>query len=387
MEPKDSEGPGALVAGRYKLVARAGEGGMAEVWSAEVTGAEGFRKRVALKRIHSHLAHSETYRAMFVREACLAAELDHPNVVQVFDLGEDPAGLYLVMEWVQGVTLKDIAELCDAYGVRLTPALSAALVIEVLRGLEAAHGHQVWEDDGGRRDAPIIHRDVSPSNVLLTVSGGVKLADFGLARALDSAGLTPDGIVKGKLAYLAPELLRGTAPTPQSDLFSVGILLWEVFAGRRRYGGMKDGEIVQALVRGDPPAPLETLNPDVPEPLRAVVTRAVSPDPAQRFPNASAFARTLSDILRRIPERTDATRIHREVTTAMEALRRLRARQRTATPSTLGAPAAPPNLLRGRTLPPAGSAPQGPPAAGASPPEDRASIAIPLVQGGSRRED
>lgn len=312
-----------LIAGRYRLLERVGEGGMAEVWRAESAGVEGFRKQVAVKRIHTHLAHSDTYRAMFIREACLTAVLDHPNIVQVFDLGEDHLGLFLVMEWVKGVTLKDVATLCSTHGVRMTPALTAAIGINVLRALEGAHGHIEETDEGLRRSAPIIHRDISPSNVLLSVSGSVKLADFGLARALDKAGLTPDGIVKGKLAYLAPESLKGSQASPQTDIYAVGVLLWEALANRRLFGGKRDAEIVQSLVRGDRPPPMLDVAPEVPKAIGDAVDKALRVDPAERHASASVFARALSDALRRIPERTDATRMAREFQGARDAYERL----------------------------------------------------------------
>ncbi len=305
-----------------------GEGGMAEVWKAESLGAAGFRKAVAIKRIHRHLADTETYREMFIREACLTAALDHANIVQVFDLGEDAHGLYLVMEWVEGVTLKDIATLCEAYNVQLSPALACALGIEVLRALEAAHGHSERQPDGPARPSPIIHRDITPSNVLLSVRGNVKLADFGLARALDSAGLTPDGVVKGKLAYLAPEIVRGHALTPSSDLYSVGLVLWEILCARRLFAGLTDGEIVSRIVRGTAPPPILSIRPSVPEALAAVVETALAAEPDARHASASAFARALGDVLRRLPERTDATRIAREVAGAQVALGRLHASER-----------------------------------------------------------
>ncbi len=315
--------PGTVIAGRYKLITRAGEGGMAEVWRAEALGVAGFRKRVALKRIHGHLADVEAYRAMFVREACLAAELDHANIVQVFDLGEDASGLYLVMEWVEGVTLKDIEGLCTRYGVRLSPALGCGIGISVLRALEAAHARTARRSDGSVHPSPVIHRDISPSNVLLSVRGDVKLGDFGLARALDGAGFTPDGIVKGKLAYLSPETLRGHPVSTASDLYAVAVLVWEMLAGRRLYAGLKDGEVVEAIVRREQPLPVRSQAPDVPEAVAAVVERGLSPEVGSRWPSASVFARALGDVLRRLPERTDPTRIAREVQSARVALGKL----------------------------------------------------------------
>lgn len=173
METTDS--PGSVVGGRYVLLELAGRGGMAEVWRAEQQGAEGFRRVVAVKRIHPHLAASSQYRALFVREAQVNAALDHPNVVQVLDFGQDGGGLYIAMEWVEGLTMRDIASLCRAFRVQTSPVLVAAIGIEVLRALEAAHGHMVRSAHGVQH-RPIFHRDLAPSNVLLSVRGVVKLA-------------------------------------------------------------------------------------------------------------------------------------------------------------------------------------------------------------------
>jgi serine/threonine protein kinase len=317
---------GTLIAGRYSLVELAGRGGMAEVWRADLVGAEGFRRPVALKRILRHLVNSANHRKMFVREAQISATLDHPNIVQVYDFGEDKAGLYIAMEWVEGLTMKDLATLCTVTDVRTSAALVAALGIEVLRGLEAAHENVVVAPDGTARREPIIHRDVSPSNVMLSIRGVAKLADFGLARVLTATGpgaLTPAGVVKGKLAYMAPEILRGKPPSVVSDVYSCGVMLWELVCGGRLFAG--EGDIVTALVRGTRAVPVRSRRPDVPEALAAAIDRAVDPDPAVRFPSASAFARGLSDALRTVPERTDTSRLAQEITGAVAAWRRHRA--------------------------------------------------------------
>jgi serine/threonine-protein kinase len=318
---------GTLVGGRYRLIELAGQGGMAEVWRADLEGAEGFRRPVAVKRILRHLVNSKEHRAMFVQEACLTATVDHPNVVQIYDFGEDPSGLFIVMEWVEGITLSNLAALCTVHGVLPSPALAAAVGIEVLRGLEAAHENVVLEPDGSTRKAQIIHRDISPSNVMLSIRGIVKLADFGLARAMHQAAgaLTPAGFVKGKLAYMAPEILRGKPASPQTDIYSTGVMLWEMICGRRLFAGKTD--VVGALLRSERAPSIRELRPDAPPTLAAAVDRALSIDAGERYVSASAFARALSDVLRTIPERTDTSRLAREVVNATVAWRRLVAEQ------------------------------------------------------------
>jgi serine/threonine protein kinase len=321
--------PGTLLGNRYRLVELAGKGGMAEVWRGELIGAEGFKRPVAVKRVLRALLTSKDHRQMFIGEAQLTAMLDHPNVVQVYDFGEDEHGLYLAMEWVEGLNLLQLLRLLTEHKVKSSCALMAAIGIEMLRGLEAAHENVVVEHDGTMKPTPIIHRDVSPSNVMLSIRGIVKLADFGLARALNRAvvgGITPAGVVKGKLAYMAPEVLRGKPASAQSDVFSAGVVLWEAMAGRRLHGSASEQDIVMSLIRGEHPPALLAHRADAPAALAAAVDRALETDPARRYQSASEFARALSDVLRTIPERTDTSRLSREVTGAVQELRRAAAR-------------------------------------------------------------
>jgi serine/threonine protein kinase len=305
-----------LLGGRYQLVSLAGKGGMAEVWRGESLGAAGFRRSVAIKRVHTHMLNSEHLREMFIEEARVTSMLDHPNIVQVYDFGQEQDAFYLVMEWVEGMTLRDFIDANTASGVETSPEVYGAIGIEVLHALDAAHTHVTRRSDGTTQAFPIIHRDVSPSNVLLSVRGIVKLADFGFARAFDRSQMTPAGIVKGKIAYLAPEQARGAPASERTDLYSCGIMLWEMICQRRLHEGKSQRSIAKALIRPEPHPRVCDVRPSVPAALGAVIDRALAIDPDERYPSASEFSRALKDALRLIPERTDATRIAVEVAAA-----------------------------------------------------------------------
>jgi len=282
--PRKTEG---LVGGRYELVERAGEGGMAVVWRAIMHGAAGFSRPVALKEMKPGLRDDARQVAMFVEEARLGSCLLHPNIAQVLDFTEDDAGTYwLVTEWVEGM---DFGSLLHAYRVRherLPWSLVALIAAGALRGLAAAHERH--SPDG--TPIPIIHRDVSPQNILLGTGGAVKLTDFGLARARDRTSvLTTPGFIKGKLAYLAPELVGGAAASPQSDIFAMGGVLWEALVGRPLFTGDNDRDILRKIHRGEVP-PVSELRPGLPKLLDYAVGRALGRTPGERYATATLMA-------------------------------------------------------------------------------------------------
>lgn len=289
-----SQGSQRLIAGKYELVERAGEGGMAVVWRAVMHGAAGFSRPVALKQMKAELREQERQVAMFVEEARLGSCLLHPNIVQVLDFVDDEDGSYwLVTEWVEGL---DFASLLRHYHVRrerIPWPLAAMVGIGALRGLAAAHERHAADGT----PVPVVHRDVSPQNILLGTGGAVKLSDFGLARARDRTSvLTTPGFIKGKLGYLAPELVGGAQASPHSDLFSLGSVLWEALSGHPLFTGKNDREVLRAIHRGQVPA-VSSERDGLPKLLVYTVSRALSRQPSERHASASAMAQDLEAAL------------------------------------------------------------------------------------------
>ncbi len=279
---------GQLVQGRYELLELAGTGGMAKVYRAVVRGAAGFQRQVALKRIREQLTQGTEFVRMFIEEARVCSELDHGNIVQVYDFGVDPQGYFLVMEWVDGVHLGEYMDALAARGQALPWRNAAAIAVQVLAGLSAAHERV----DAAGRAAPVIHRDVTPQNILLSVNGIAKLTDFGLARAADRAPMTGPDVVKGKLSYLAPELIFGQPATAQSDLYALGIVLWEALSGERLFWAETAGERVRKARDAEIP-PLAARRPTLPRSLLAIVERALQRDPRARFSSAEVMQHAL----------------------------------------------------------------------------------------------
>ncbi len=306
-------GPDALVAGRYQLIELAGDGGMACVYRAFTRGAAGFQRMVALKRVHDHLAGSTEFVRMFIEEARISSELEHANIVQVHDFGFDGGGYFLVMEWVDGLHLGQYAASYKQRGEPVPYRYVAALGAQMLAGLASAH--ERVNADGV--SAPVIHRDVTPHNVLLSVHGVVKLADFGLARAMDRARMTSPDVVKGKLSYLAPELVQGKPAGPQSDLYAVGISLWETLTGERLYAGDTDAERIRKVREAEVP-PVEALRSDLPDALVAIVHRALARDPDARFGSAHEMEHALLRLMGGDP--VNASELGRSVREARVAL-------------------------------------------------------------------
>lgn len=286
--------PAPLMLGPYELIQRIASGGMAEVYLSRRAGPHGFQKLVAVKRILPQLAQDPDFLAMFIDEARVCARLAHPNIVQVFDFGEHDGELYMAMEYVDGTTAARLVRAAAARGEDVP--LEAALYIaqSVLRGLDYAHNAR--DDDG--RPLALVHRDVSPGNVLIDRSGAVKLTDFGIARAAEIERRTDAGQLKGKLGYMSPEQVVGKELDARSDLFTAAIVLAELVMLRPLFSGPNEIEVLMRIRDADLSV-IDRAGSRVPDDVKEILIRAMARDRALRYPSASAFAEALEEVLRR----------------------------------------------------------------------------------------
>jgi len=278
---------------RYQVVQRVDVGGMAEIYRGKGLSLQGIEKTVAIKRILPTLTSKPKFVTMFLDEARLAMRLNHANIVQVFDVGRSGGTYFLIMEFVEGDNLKRVLEAVMGRGERVPVPIACFIVAEVCKGLQYAHN---LRDDHGKH-LRIVHRDISPSNILLSKSGEVKITDFGLAKALTHVELTDPGIIKGKFSYLCPEAIDENAEIDhRADIFSLGIMLWEMVAGRRLFMADTDAAILDLVERAEVPS-LRKLVPDVPPELEDVIGKALAKSPANRFSSAAAFGDAVLDML------------------------------------------------------------------------------------------
>ncbi len=261
--------PPGIPFGRYRLLRRLARGGMAEVFLARLHGAEGFERRVAIKRILPHLSDSEEFRAMFMDEARLAALLSHPNVVHIYDFGREGEHDYIAMEFVDGISLAQMIHWAAKRPVSFEHA--ARIAADVCAGLHYAH-HLV---DGSGNAQELVHRDVSPQNILVTWDGVVKLVDFGIAKAAWQSSRTRPGMVKGKWSYMSPEQCEGRKLDGRSDIFSLGVVLYELLTGTPRYR-RDDAEAAMHEIRDGKPIDLAERRPGIPDELVQIVRRATA---------------------------------------------------------------------------------------------------------------
>ena len=286
--------PAPLMLGPYELLQRIATGGMAEVYLARRAGPHGFQKVVAVKRILPQLAQDSDFVAMFVDEARVCARLAHPNIVQVFDFGEHDGELYMAMEFVDGTTAARLVRAAASRGEEVPLDAALYIALSVLRGLDYAHNAR--DDEGKPLD--LVHRDVSPGNVLIDRSGAVKLTDFGIARAAEIERRTDAGQLKGKLGYMSPEQVVGRELDARSDLFTVGIVLAELVMLRPLFSGPSEIDVLMRIRDADIGV-LDRAGSRVPDDVRAVLFRALARDRALRYPSAAAFAEGIEEILRR----------------------------------------------------------------------------------------
>jgi serine/threonine-protein kinase len=283
---------GVVTLGRYELVQPLGVGGMAQVFKARAVGPGGFRRDVVVKRILPEHGRDAEFIRMFVDEAKLLGLLHHPNVVQVYDFGEEDGVLFLALEYVDGPSLSRVLRTLRGANKRMPPAIAAFVAREICRALACVH--ELRDDQG--RPLGAVHRDVTPSNVILTPAGEVKLLDFGVATFKHALQATKSGTVKGKPAYLAPEQLEGKTIDGRVDLFALGIVMHEMLTLQHLFAGDSDLGTVKQIMEMEIPKP-SAKRDDVPETLDHVVMRALERDRARRFASAAEMAAALDDFV------------------------------------------------------------------------------------------
>ncbi len=276
--------------GRYELISRLSRGGMAELYLGVHEGPGGFRKFVCIKRILPDLREEEQFVEMFLDEARLSAGLSHANVCQVFELGQEGDELFIAMEYVAGLDASRMQKLLGKRGQRLPVGVAVAVVRNACFGLHAAH---TFTSPSGRA-LPIVHRDFTPRNVMVSYAGAVKVVDFGIAKAAGGLGRTRAGSVKGSSAYMSPEQIRGEPLGPTTDVFSAGAVLFELLTGRRAFPGADDAQSMYQVLQVEPPDP-RALSPQVPERLASITLQALSKESAARPQSALELARALED--------------------------------------------------------------------------------------------
>jgi serine/threonine protein kinase len=275
--------------GRYRVDTLLARGGMGEVYLGSVTGANGFARRVVIKVLRGDLVGSEKFAMMFVDEACIAAQLSHPNIVQTLDFDVEDGEVFLVAEYVAGCDLRALL----APQPEISYEHAVTIIAELAAGLASAH------DACDATGAPLqlIHRDVSPSNVLLGVRGEVKIADFGVAKARSRSYQTVSNTIKGKVPYMAPEQIRGGSLDRRADVFSLGVLLFELSTGSRLYSGGSNTRAMEAILRGELPDP-RTRRADYPLALLGIVRRALAFDREERYGSAGELIDDLDALTR-----------------------------------------------------------------------------------------
>ena len=281
--------------GRYELLARLATGGMGEIFLARLEGAEGFAKLFAIKRVLPHLAGDPRFRAMLSAEARIASMMTHANICHVYELGETDGQLYIVMEYLEGVSVLPLLRKVSRAGEQLDLGLICGVIQQATDGLHYAHE---LKDRSGEY-LGIVHRDVTPSNLFVTEAGVVKLLDFGIAKVKDASAHTQTGTVKGKYAYMAPEQLRGAQVDRRVDVFALGVVLYEMLALRRLFQRKTDYLTFRAVME-QPIADIRHYRRDCPDALAAVLARALDRDPARRFDTARQLGTAALDAIRAV---------------------------------------------------------------------------------------
>jgi serine/threonine protein kinase len=284
--------PGTRI-GRYCIDELIARGGMGEVWLATAHGVGGFAKKVVLKTILPQLAQDDAYVRMLINEASISARLNHPNIVQVFDLEYIEGHYFIAMEYLPGRTLNQLMKQLDGNEERAAPWLAATVAASCCDGLQYAHDYR----DEQEQSLGLLHRDISPSNIMLTFAGGVTILDFGIAKTSTSEQLTAHGGVKGKFHYMPPERIRGLPGDRRSDVYSLGVVLYQMLAWRRPFHADNDGALIERILRAEP-APIARSAPWLNPRLEVIVLKAMAKRPADRYQEAAHLASDLRGYLR-----------------------------------------------------------------------------------------
>jgi serine/threonine-protein kinase len=272
--------------GRYAVLGHVADGGMGSVYLGRAEGAYGFERLVAIKTIRRQFGGDERFRQMFLDEVRILSRIEHPNVARVFDVGADGDAPYLVLEWIDGDSVAALLRAANERDEPLPLSHAIRIVAEACSGLHAAHELA----DAVGRPLGVVHRDVSPQNILVSTGGDVKVIDFGVAKARDRLAETRDGTLKGRINYMAPEHVLGREVDRRADVFALGALLYELLSGRAPYAASNEAATLHQLVQGEPPVPLPA---SVPPGVARVVSRALGHDPAERYATADELRRAL----------------------------------------------------------------------------------------------
>ena len=290
--------------GEFDLLGRLGSGGLATVFLARAAGAHGFRRLVALKVLHAHLREDTDLVHQLLEEAKLAARIRHVNVVPVLDVGEDDGGAFLVMEYVEGASLSTLQKRAKMAGKSLPLGIGLRVLCDALAGLHAAHE---LRDDHDRL-LSVVHRDFSPQNILVGVDGSARLTDFGIAKFEQAMKLTKTGQIKGKVPYMAPEQARGRPLDRRSDVWSAGVLAWEILTGRGLYSSFDEVTALLEIVSTDAPR-VRGVKSDLPQALDDAVAWALTRELEQRCPSARALSKSLSEAAEELGGLADAAEV------------------------------------------------------------------------------
>jgi len=325
------------IANKYFPLFELGQGGMGTVILAVVRGPGGFNKLQVVKALRPELADNPDFLTMFLDEARLSARINHAHVVQTNEVGFDGTSYFLAMEYLEGQSLEAFMLRAAKKGP-LEPQVFVRILVDACAGLH--HAHELLDFEG--RPLNVVHRDVSPHNIFITYDGQTKVLDFGIAKAADSSAQTRTGIIKGKVAYMAPEQFRSGSVDRRADVFALGAILWRVIAGRRLWKNMTDVEVYQHLGSGEIPSPTE-VNPDAPPELVAICMKALSPQPDDRHQTAAELGQALEEFLEHHPDKVSPRTIGKQVS---ELFTDRRAAVKTAIEERLsaGIPAAVPSM-------------------------------------------